>query len=100
MMLRAATSDGRDVKINVHPAFQLFMAICTAVITGWLAWGTKTLVDVDARVRVIEANRFTVEDANEIRSQYVTVREYDARALAISAQLRRIEDKIDAMGAR
>lgn len=95
MVIRAATDDGRDVKIALHPILQWILGIAATLITATIIGGTAKLIQLETRVTAIEANRFTVADFEEFRGEFVTVREYDARALAITEQLRRIEDKID-----
>ena len=95
VVIRAATEDGRDVRVEVSKILQWVMGIAATLITATVIAGTAKVIQLDLRVTAIEANRFSVEDFEEMRGDFVTIREYDARSESIAEQLRRIEGKLD-----
>ena len=91
MVIRAQTDTGEPVRLTVHPLLQWTMGITATLASATVIWGVATVANLDTRVSVIEANRFTRADAQS----FVTLREYDAHYLAVQTQLQRIETKID-----
>ena len=95
MVIKAATDDGRDVRLEISKILQWVMGIAATLVTASVIGGTAKIIQLDLRVTSIEASRFTAEDFQAASAELVTVREYDARTQTIAEQLRRIEDKLD-----
>lgn len=91
MVIRAHTAEGEPIQVSMPSWFAWLAGILASIITITVVGTAAKLVDLENRVVVIEASRFTTDDARD----YVTIREFDGTILSLQTQLTRIESKID-----
>lgn len=84
-MTRADLSEETTVKVGlVFKVVAVVLATLNTIMLGVCAWVLLTVVGLDKRVSVIEASRFTSQDAyefsNSVRDQLITMeRQQDKR---------------------
>lgn len=91
MVVKLRTQEGVPVHLEIPRSV---VAAVTALLTALLGllWTNQIMLsNHDSRLETIEATRFTAEDARQLDSSFVTLREYDL----LLGRLERIEDKLD-----
>lgn len=81
------------MQVHFHPLLQWVLGIAASLTAAAVVWLVASVTDHENRLVAIEASRFTRVDAES----FVRSREYDAHISAVTTQLARIEDKIDAL---
>lgn len=87
-------STGQPVTVTLNAILQWVMGIASVLITGAVIWVSTQIVDMDRRLSIIEANRYTATDAigleERLNASYVTYREYTAAYQNLNNQLAEI----------
>ena len=98
MVVQARTTAGDPVEIKLHPMVSWALGIAASLIVASVVGAAGLFWQQNARIN--EVNSTVIENRGRIntteaamlqRSDFVTVREYDAHVIAITQQLDRIE---------
>lgn len=106
-MLRGQTEQGEEVRVIMHPLLSWVLGIAAVLVAATIIGTARTLQDLTTRVAIIEANRFTAQEAVRLQEtstaqlmamseSFVGVREYSAAMSDIRTQLTEIRRLLEA----